>query len=558
MSYGLIMDMLFKVIGGLGIFLLGMNNLSNGLQTVAGDRLRWLIGKVTNNRFMAAGVGALVTTLVQSSSITTVMVVGFVNAGLMTLVQAIGVIMGANIGTTITGWIIAIKIGKYGLPLLGAAALYSLFTKNEKRRYIAIALMGLGMVFFGLQLMKSGFEPIRSIPEFKRMFLMFDAGTPFGVFKCIMVGAVLTMIVQSSSATLGITITLAGTGVIGFETAAALVLGENIGTTVTAFLASFGAKTNAKRAAYAHVIFNILGVTVMFFIFRFYIAGVLKIVDNPMLTELKDGVLEYPNMATAIAMVHSGFNVVNTFIFIWLIKPLAKLLEKIVPGTEEVDQEKLTHLDYRMLEAPGVLIEQSKKEVENMANRTNEMFKSLKISFEKDFPDNDKVVLSIFKEEDNLDIIQKDISTYLLEVLGTDISYDLTEVVHKNISFSDELESISDYITAISKLRLKFKNNDEILSEDKKTDILTLHDMVYEYYIFVKEAVKENNKDVVLEVDRKSRAITDHFKELRSRHLNRMSEHKISALVSTGYVDILNSYRKIKDHILNMAEDLMG
>ena len=254
------LEIIFQVCGGLGIFLLGMKNMSEGMQAVAGERLRKMIGAITNNRLMASGVGTLVTCVIQSSSVTTVMVVGMVNASIMTLTQAIGVILGANIGTTITGWILVVKIGKYGLPLLGISAFFYLFSKKDTIRFLAMFLVGLGMVFFGLQLMKHGFAPIKELPGFEAWFHKFHPDNYLGVLKCVMVGAVLTAIVQSSSATLGITMALALTGAIDFHTAAALILGENIGTTITALLASLGAFTNAKRAAYAHVIFNVLGV----------------------------------------------------------------------------------------------------------------------------------------------------------------------------------------------------------------------------------------------------------------------------------------------------------
>jgi len=256
------------VIGGLGIFLYGMKSMSDGLQAVAGDGLRRIIAFVTDNRFLAVGAGAFATTVVQSSSITTVMVVGFVNSGFMQLSQAIGVIMGANIGTTITGWVIALKIGKYGLPIAGICIFGYLFSRSDRIRFISMFGMGLGLVFLGLEVMKDGFSMVKSLPDFEAYFASFSADTYPGVLKCAAVGCVLTFIVQSSSATLGITITLAQIGVIPFETAAALVLGENIGTTITALLASLGATTNAKRAAYFHVIFNLIGVAVVTALFN--------------------------------------------------------------------------------------------------------------------------------------------------------------------------------------------------------------------------------------------------------------------------------------------------
>lgn len=280
MDFAEAIKMVSSVVGGLGIFMLGMKYMSDGLQATAGNRLRSLIAMVTNNRILGVFIGTAVTCILQSSSVTTVMVVGFVNSSFMTLSQAIGVIMGANIGTTITGWILVLKIGKYGLPILGVAALFFRFLKNEKWRYIALLFMGLGMIFFGLELMKNGFKPIRSMPEFEAWFHAFSADTYPGIIKCALVGCVLTCVVQSSSATLGITISLAAIGVIPFHTAAALVLGENIGTTITAWLASLGTTTNAKRAAYAHIMFNVIGVIWIIAVFPWYITGIEKFYDK--------------------------------------------------------------------------------------------------------------------------------------------------------------------------------------------------------------------------------------------------------------------------------------
>ncbi|GMT42622.1 MAG: hypothetical protein IEMM0002_1033 [bacterium] len=217
-----------QVTGGLGMFLLGMKYMSDGIQSFAGNQLRRLISAVTDNRLVALLVGVLFTCMVQSSSITTVMIVGLVNSGVMTLLQSLGVMMGANIGTTITGWILVLKIGKYGLPILGMASFFYLFSKNEKVRFYAMTIMGIGMIFFGLELMKNGFKPLRSSPGFIEWFSMFNAGTYFGIIKLALTGCLATLIIQSSSATLAITMGLASSGVIGFESAAALVLGENI------------------------------------------------------------------------------------------------------------------------------------------------------------------------------------------------------------------------------------------------------------------------------------------------------------------------------------------
>ncbi|HUG43963.1 MAG TPA: Na/Pi cotransporter family protein, partial [Acidobacteriota bacterium] len=366
--------MALSVIGGLGIFMLGMKHMSEGMQAVAGGSLRRLISLVTDHRLTATGAGIVVTVLVQSSTVTTVIVLGLVNAGHMQLHQAIGVILGANIGTTITGWILVLKIGKYGLPILGAAALIYLFVRRDRLRFIAMAIMGLGMIFFGLELMKDGFSPMRDIPAFMDAFAWFQADTYWGVLKCVLVGCILTFLVQSSSATLGITIGLAATGVIPFPTAAALVLGENIGTTTTVLLASVGANTNTKRAGLAHVLFNVFGVFWVTLVFPWYIRLVSSVVESvhgadPMLARLSDFAdpLEFGVVVTAaIASTHTGFNVINTLLFLPFLGPYARLLFRLIPERRGKEVRRLSSLDARVVSAPVLGVEQSRGEVVQM------------------------------------------------------------------------------------------------------------------------------------------------------------------------------------------------
>ena len=298
------LNIIFNVIGGLGIFLYGMENMSGGMQKLAGKRLKKILAALTTNRIMAVLIGIFVTMLVQSSSVSTVMTIGFVNASLLTLKQALGVILGANIGTTVTGWLLVLNIGKYGLPITGAAAIAYVFFRSDKARTRSLTVMGLGLIFLGLDLMSNGLKPIRSMPEFIELFKLFNADTYFGAVKVACIGALITGIVQSSAATLGITITLAVQGLIDYPTAVALVLGENVGTTITAFLASLGATTNAKRAAYAHTIINMLGVIWVTSIFPFYIKFLGHIVDVE------------NNITFGIATAHTMFNVLNVFLFI--------------------------------------------------------------------------------------------------------------------------------------------------------------------------------------------------------------------------------------------------
>lgn len=558
-----IAGMIFGITGGLGLFLLGMKNMSEGMQAVAGERLRRMIGAVTNNRMLACGVGMGVTTLIQSSSITTVMVVGMVNAGIMTLIQAIGVIAGANIGTTITGWVVTLSVDKYGLPLLGAAALFFVFTKRDKIRFTALFLIGLGMVFYGLQLMKEGFSPIKDIPAFVEWFHRFEPVNYIGVLKCCLVGVVVTAIVQSSSATLAITMTLAYSGAISYHTAAALVLGENIGTTITAFLASLGTSTNARRAAYAHIMFNVFGVLWITAIFSYYTKGVLWFLDLFPSTELPDvevytemGVT-YPHVMTAIAVTHTGFNVVNTLLFLPLIGYVARFLNWAVRERTTPEEPRLTYLDVRLFDTPNIALEQSDKEVNKMGAAVIRMLNQLKDIFATGNLESEKVE-PIFQAENDLDIVQKEIVEFIGRIMAGNITHDTMKIAREQLRMADEFESISDYVTNIVKLRLKMKDTDQVLSSEALEDVLQLHDVVQAYVQNIYQAVETENRRILPEAKSKGSEVTKFMKDCRSRHLARVGDGKATPLKSLIYTDMLSGYRRIKDHAFNIAEVLSG
>ena len=465
MDVGLFFKIMSQVVGGLGVFLLGMKHMSEGLQAVSGDRLRRIINIATHNRFTAVVVGLLVTCLVQSSSVTTVMVVGFVNSAIMTLMQAIGVILGANIGTTITGWILVLQIGKYGLPILGLAAFFFLFSKNQRIRYIGMTIMGVGMVFFGLELMKSGFKPLRSHDGFDAWFLAFQATSYLGIIKCALVGMVLTMIVQSSSATLGITVGLASTGIIEFQTAAALVLGENIGTTVTALLASIGTTTNAKRAAYAHFFFNVLGTAWFIALFPVAIKGLSHLIGvrtgyDPLLISLDkmDEDLFGKIITAGIALTHTTFNVANVLIFLPFVGLLAKFVTWLAPDKETKEAAHLTYLDVRMLDTPSLGIVQSQGQIDFMATSVDKMMDKLRICIEKD-PVDPEMADKLFKREEILDNVQKEIFLYLSTMVTGQVPLDVSEKAHTQMRMADEYESLSDYIVNVLKGVKKMEKN---------------------------------------------------------------------------------------------------
>ena len=558
MDTALLSKMLFQAIGGLGIFLLGMKYLSDGMQVIAGNRLRRMIAAVTNNRFIALTVGVFFTCLVQSSSITTVMVVGLVNSGVMTLIQAIGVIMGANIGTTITGWILVLKIGKYGLPIIGFSSFFYLFSKRDNIRFLAMAIMGVGMVFFGLELMKNGFKPMRQVPEFIEWFALFDAGTYFGVLKTAMMGCILTFIVQSSSATLAITMGLASTGIIGFETSAALVLGENIGTTITAFLASLGTGTNAKRAAYAHIIFNILGVFWITAIFQIYLVGVKSFLGvEPGLMVMKDGAETYPYIILGIAAVHTGFNIANTVLFIPLMGQMERLLMFLFPEVDMVGGKALTKLDPGMIETPLIAIDSSHKEIVGMGIIAAEQMALLKEAVGGESVKNDQVEL-VFEKETALDMIQHEVSIFLTDLLAAGLPHEITVEGRQQLIMADEYESINDYVEKILKLHLRLRDSDTALPKEEKADIFQLHDEVYSYLQMVNEGCVKRDTNILLKANPHSETITHMVRKIRTQHTERLSAVRMEPVITMILSDMLNDYRRVKDHALNIAEAIAG
>ncbi len=561
----IVAKMVFGLIGGLGLFLLGMKNMSEGMQAVAGTGLRRMISAVTNNRYLATTVGVVVTCLVQSSSVTTVMVVGFVNSGLMTLAQAIGVIMGANIGTTITGWILVLKIGKYGLPTLGIAAVFYLFSKGDRIRYLAMAIMGVGMVFFGLELMKESCGEIKKLPQFVEAFHSVTADSYLGVAQCLLVGCVLTVLVQSSSATLGITIAAATQGLISYETAAALVLGENIGTTITALLASIGATTNARRAAYFHVLFNMIGVLWISSIFFQYIKFIpwLMFTGMPQLTAFVTGkefsppAEAIPNITLAIAATHSVFNIANTTVFLPFSSRFAKLMQRIVPDKQQRETPHLTSLDVRMLDTPTIGIEQSRLEIIRMAEGCEEMMRWLKELRGQDEPD-DYLVGRLFRREEVLDSIQDEIVVFMTNLLSANVPHEIIEEGRQQLRMADELESISDYIRSILKFHLKLRKQGHRFDEQHCADLNQLHDEIDVYFRQLIDGLKERKMDMLDESRSQASEIKQHAKKLRKKHLEWLSHQKVEPFVNVAYTSTLNSYVRVRDHALNLAEALAG
>jgi len=545
LSFVEIISITIAVIGGLGLFLLGMKNMSEGMQAIAGDKLRKLINKVTDNRFVACGVGATVTGLIQSSSVTTVMLVGMVNAGIMTLRQSIGVIMGADIGTTITAWLIALKIADYGLPILGISSFFYLFAKYDRVRYTAMMFVGLGMVFFGLEIMKHGLLPLQNNEQILGLMAQFVPSDYFGLIKCIGVGALITASIQSSSATVALTITLATTGIINFDTAVALVLGENIGTTITAYLASLGTSANAKRTAFAHISIKVFGVLLLIPFFYQYLHFLNFIVSDNI------------GISGRIAFAHSGFNILIVSLFIWFVAPIGRFVTFLVPGRDYEEKDHLTYLDVRMIETPLIAIQQSYNEIIRMAKSVQKMFGWLrtyilltnnKESFEK----------QIFHREQVLDLIQKEVVEFISKLMKGTVPQNITDEVRKQLRLADEYESLSDYVVNALKILNRMKKHEVDLSKQGRREIIALHDSLTEYLNFIYEAVRSQNQVILSKAMTESSAIRRKIKNFRSSHLNRLAAEQTSPIMSLIYMDLLNSYRRMLDHAFNIAEVLCG
>jgi phosphate:Na+ symporter len=525
-----------------------------------------MISLVTDNRLMATATGTAVTTMVQSSTITTVIVVGLVNAGLMQLHQSVGVILGANIGTTITGWILVLKVGQYGLPLLGASALAYVFSRRDRPKFVAMALMGLGMIFFGLELMKDGFAPMKDVPMFVEAFAWFRADTYLGVLKLVAVGCGLTFLVQSSSATLAITIGLAATGAIPFTAAAALVLGENIGTTITVMIASVGANVNAKRTAYAHVLFNVFGVFWITLIFQWYVRLVAQVVQsvhgaNPMTIAIGDfaSPLEFGAVVTAgIALTHTGFNVTNTLMFLPFLKPYARLLERIVPAPTVKEVRHLKRLDARSVSAPVLGVEQSRGEVVQMGNGVVKMMDWIRDIAFLGRQDDERLIQKTFHREDVLDNIQAEITAFLTDILDATVPHSIAEEGRQQLRIAHEYESMSDRLASILRAYVKLRDESLELPSEQRDALRELHDEVAAFLGQVTEAYAGRGRMSDASARSASASITRRVKHLREEHLERMIQTSVSPGLSLIYAGLLTDYRRVRAHTINVHQAMTG
>ena len=522
-----ILNTTMQMIGGLGIFLYGMRVMSESIEEVAGHRLRMLISKMTSNIFRGIMVGVVVTSIIQSSSVTTVMAVGFVNAGLMTLKQSLGIILGADIGTTITGWILALKVTKYGLLLVGGGALVFLFSKEEIRKKKALSIMGLGLIFVGLNFMKAGVRPLKDVPEFIGFFSLFSAESYRGVILSALTGTFLTFVMQSSSATVGITIALATQGVISPQTSVALVLGENIGTTITAYLASLGAGVEAKRVAYAHIMIKVLGVAAILPFFYPYVELVSRFIDP------EEGVAKY------IALSHTIFNLGVVVMFIPFRGVLLKIVGKM--GGKE-DKENKVYSNTSIYKVPSVVLEKGRGEVQQMILRFREDIEL----FYKILSGEGGRIGDIFEGERYQDEKKDAIHMELTGLLNCVSSQKILKEARLLMKVADEVESMGDYGASLGKIYIKIENTVTVINEKGLKNIRGYHKTILWHIDELYRIFRDESYGDIEQLKKSC-----HKTSLRLSTVDPLEKAEYSHHVE---MEILAKYRRINRHIIYILE----
>jgi len=548
---------LFQSLGGLGMFLFGMKIMSEGLQKVAGKKMRRFLTVVSDNRFVGCGVGALVTGIIQSSSATTVTLVGFVDAGLMTLQQAVGVILGANVGTTVTAQLIAFRIEAYALPAIAAGVAMRFFLGHRKWSSVGDALLGFGLVFFGLALMKSAFAPLRQNPAFISFFTRFQADTMGGILLCVLAGSILTMILQSSSATVGITIALASEGLLDFETSVALVLGDNIGTTITAELASIGLSLNAHRTARANTLFNVIGVILIITLFPLFVKLVSWLTSHLLGIGPADLVVngEKPNISRYIANSHTTFNVLNACFFLAFLPLLATVATWLTPekaGEEELEElYHIKHLDFRFIDTPSVSLAQARAEIIRMGEAVELMYDDVIGSLKER---KSKQLSKGKRREDAIDTLQREITQFLVRVMQDSIAPEESREVASLMRMANNLERTGDAVDELGDLIERLIEENLFFSEAALSDYEKISTETREFLTLVVEAIRTDDEGLMPSVQDLENHLRGMKEEMKTNHIRRLQDGV--CLVDPGLVlvDMLAAFERIGNFCYNVAQ----
>ena len=531
----------FGLLGGLALFLYGMQMMSQGLEDAAGDRMEKILAKLTANRFLGVAVGAIITALIQSSSATTVMAVGFVNSGMMTLQQAVWIIMGANIGTTITGQLLTLDVGAVApfVAFLGVAMI--VFVKSEKCHHIGMVLGGFGMLFIGMDTMGVAMKPLQEMEEFVSLMTTFS-----NPVLGILAGAIFTAVIQSSSASVGILQTLAGNGLIPFSSAVFVLFGQNIGTCITAVLAAIGTNRSAKRTTIIHLMFNMIGTaifTVVCILFPF-----ANIIEN----------LTPGNPTAQIANMHTTFNIVTTILLIPFGTYLAKLATKILPETkEEKGEVSLLHSlntefvrNRTNLGSDAIHMDALRQEVERVISLAG---KNVEKSFQAILEQNSAIVKETEETESTINAIKKDISKYVSKVLVSSSNDQHVTSFEQYFLITSNAERIGDHATNICDYVETLKKNNIIFSKDAKNEIVKMQSITKE--VIDKVLTKSHDtEEWLIEIRGMEQQIDDMTERYRERHLERMRKGLCSEEACMLYSQILTDFERIGDHVLNIAK----
>lgn len=530
--------MIMTLIGGLALFLYGMQTMADGMQKAAGDRMRRILEVLTSIPVVGVMVGAFVTAIIQSSSATTVMVIGFVNAGLMTLKQAVGVIMGANIGTTITAQLIAFKITQYILPLIAVGFAIHFLSKSRLYRYIGQVILGFGILMLGMDTMSLAVQPLKESANFS----MLITGLGSHPFWGLAVGSILTAIIQSSSAFIGILIALSSQGLIPLEIALPLLLGSNIGTCITAVLASIGQNLIAKRAALAHVLFNIFGSLLFLVLLKQFAIFVLAVSPDH-------------DIARQIANAHTFFNVINTLIFLPLINQFVHMIVKLAPGREEVVLRGPIYLDERMLGTPAIALSLANKELIRMAQLAHQMVAEAMESFlHKD----EQKASQVYEHEDIVDELATAITVYLAKISQKGMNPSLSKKHTGLLHGVTDVERIGDHAENIAEMALARIEENLPFSDQALEEITALSALASETFLKAISSLQHDAPDEARETLELEKGIDELEKELRRNHISRLNTGKCFPGSGVIYLDIMSNLERVGDHSNNIACAVLG
>ena len=534
-------EIIFHFLGGLGLFLYSIKTMGDGLQQAAGDRLRYYIDKYTSNPFLGVLVGIVVTALIQSSTGVTVITVGLVSASLLTLRQAIGIIMGANIGTTVTSFIIGFKLGEYALPLIFLGTMFLFFTKNRTVNNIGRILFGVGGIFYALNLISAGMSPLKDLPQFKEYMVTLGQNPILGVVA----GAVITVLIQASSATIGILQGLYAGGFLDLKGSLPVLFGDNIGTTLTVIIAAAGANISAKRVAATHVTFNVLG-TILCLILLGPFTSMIEYFQA----------LLHLSPEMTIAFSHGAFNVSNTIVQFPFIGALAYFVTKLIPGEDEVVKYEPLYLDEQLIkQAPSIALGNAKKELLHLGNYAAKAFD---LSYDYIINSNEKVAEKGHKTEEAINTIDEKLTRYLISLSSEALSQKESEVLTNILDSSRDLERIGDHAEALINLNDYLQRKNVQFSNSALEELEEIYRQTSEFVKDALESVENNDLEKAQSLIERHEAINKMERVLRKTHIKRLNNGECSTQAGVNFIDIISHYTRVSDHAMNLAEKVLA